>query len=789
MGLWMIAKSNMKKKKGNVLILFLLVALSALLFYTGMNVLKNMTAFLDDNYESQNGAHVVAIVKAGYEETVDAVLENIDGYRQHESEDTLVMDGVGEIKRAEGDEKADYMSFIFLRQNKEREISDFVIRDKADTKKENSIVLPMYLKVAKGYQTGDEISIKLTEKEYVFEIYGFVEDVMFASPSNISVYKCYLGDEMYDELAQNEKSLMQGSFYNIQLKNVKASGEYEGLMTKQFAKITEPGFVLKWGVNYSMMRGGTAMMTNILMTVLAVFSIMMVVIAIVVMRFNVIATMEENLPNIGILESVGYTSGQLRRAAVLEYMIITVCGIASGLIFAGILSDIMAAIVSGSVGLAWKPKADGAVMLVTIGLIAAMVLAAVVMTSRRYKKITTLDALRDGIETHSFKRNHFPLHKSMCRVNTALGLKGLLHNRKQNAAFGVIVLLLSYASVVMLMIYSNFVFDDKALVDLVGIEKSDILVQVSPKDHKDILQKLKEDAGVASVISFGNTSCNIIHKGKETVVGVDIYEDMDKLTVDTLIEGREPKWENEINITNVIAKNLKAELGDSVTVKIGEAEKNFVVVGITQQISNMGRRMRMEEAAVKTLLPEYQSNTFLVYLKNTEKISEKVEELKETYQEYEAVKISNAEENYNTVMGTFMASIGALCIVLVLITVAVICLVIFLLVRMKLIRERKIMGVYKALGYTTVQLMVQTILSFIPVVGIGVLLGGIAAAFSLNSVFVLCLSFSGIENCNMNINVFIIAIAFAAITLTSLLVVTLGAWRIRKIEPYKMITE
>lgn len=790
MSLWMIAKSNMKKKKGNVAALFLLVALSILLFYTGMNVLKNVDVFLDENYESQNGAHVVTVPCAGYEEQVDEIVEHIEGYHEHETEDALVMNsGVGEIKRVESDEKADYMSFIFLRQNQEREISDFVICDKGEVQKKNSIVLPMYLKVAKGYRTGEEISIKLQEKEYIFEIYGFVEDVMFASPSNISVYKCYIGDEMYEEFVQNEKALMQGQFYNIRIDNVEESATFEEEMVKQFAAIKAPGFSAQLGVNYSMMRGGTSMMVNILMTVLEVFSIMMVIIAIVVMRFNVIAAMEENLPNIGILEAVGYTSGQLRRAIVMEYMIITVSGIAAGLAFSGISSDTVAAIVSGSIGLQWKPKADAAVALIAIVVIVGLILTAVLMTSRKYKKISTLDALRDGIETHSFRRNHVPLHKSLFKVNTSLGLKGLLHGSKQNIAFGVIVLLLSYASVVMLMIYSNFVFDNKPLVDLVGLEKSDILMTVPRENLAEVREELEEDKDVASVISFGANSCNIIHDGKEVVVGADIYDDVEKLTVDTLLDGRKPKWENEINLTNVIAKSLDAELGDSVTMRIGEAEKNFVVVGITQQISNMGRRVMITEAAVKTLWPEYQNNTLLVYLKNTENISGKVEELKEYYQENEEIAISNAEENYNTVMGTFMVSIGALCIVLLLITIAVICLIIFLLVRMKLIRERKIMGVYKALGYTTPQLMSQTILSFIPVVGIGVLLGGIAAAFSLNSVFALCLSFSGIENCNMNTNAWVIVLTFAAITLMSLLVVTLGSWSIRKIEPYKMITE
>ena len=788
--MWMIAKSNMKKKKGNVVILFFLIALSALLLYTGTNVLKNMGSFLDENYESQNGAHAAVITSNGFEEEVTSILKETYGYQAYEAEDCLITeDSDGKIKKNGSREKADTMSFMFLRMSQERRISDFEIRDKADTQKKNSIVVPMYLKVGKGYETGDEISIEFNGKKYIFEISGFIEDVMFANPSNVSLYKCYLTDEMYEELEEKESALAAEEMYNIQLNDVSKATEYEDAITKRFSEITDPEFELLMGVNYPIMRGGTSMLVNILMAILAVFSILIVVIAIVVMRFSVVSNMEENLPNIGILKAAGYTSGQLARATVLEYVSIAVVGIGTGLAFAGGSSNAVAGIISGSVGLVWKTKLDGVALVLTVALIVILILAAVCMTSWKYRKISTLDALRDGIETHSFKHNYLPLHKSVFKVNTSLGLKGMLRSKKQNVSMILIVALLSFATVVMLMVSYNFVFDNKSLIDIVGIEKPNIQMAVPAEQLEETKAELEKDAEAKTVISSGMLNFTIKNQDKETVVTGDIYDDTSQLAVDTLLEGRRPKQDNEVNITNVIAKTVNAELGDSIILKLGDVEENFVVVGITQQIANMGKSMLMEEKAVKRLLPAYESSRLYIYLKDSEKAEAKTKEWKARYQENKDILVTNFDETYNTILGTFTMALGALCVVLVVITIAVVSLVVFLLSRMKLIRERKMLGVYKAVGYTTPQLMLQTIMSFIPVVGFGVLVGSIVAALSVNSVFALCLSASGIENCHMKISIWIIAATFMAITLMALAVVTFSSWKIRKIEPYKMITE
>ena len=786
MKLWLIAKSNMKKKKGNVVIIMFLVAMATLMFYVGVSVLKNISHFLDDNYEKQNGAHV-AMAIGGVDNTK---LENsfcqIDGYDKMEREDAIVSRASCEVQKKNDNENGDNMTIVFMDMDTQRTISDFTIHDKGKTKKKNSIVVPMYMKVGKGYETGDEITFRINEQMYTFEIYGFVEDVMFASPSNVTIYKCFITNESMSEL-KNSKYFVQKDWYNIMLDDASKSSEFDEAICKkidQMEEITEISLV----ANYETMRVGTSMFVSIIMAIFTIFSLMFVIIAVVVMRFNVVANMEENITNIGILQVVGYTSRQFAGATIIEYLIVTAAGIVLGFGMTYPANSYMTGIISRSMGLTWKCRVDVLVGMLTVAMLFVVIFGVILVTTRKFKKISTLSALRDGIETHNFKHNFMPFHKSFLGVNMTIGWKDILHNKKQSVSILIVVSMLSFISAAMLIVYSNFVNDTDYLVNLVGIEKSDITIQMKDENRERIMAEVEKDSDVTQVIASSSWNVTVCDGEKEKIVVADIYSDISELRVNSLLRGRLPRQKNEISMTNRIADEFQVDVGDLVTLKVQDKKLDFLVTGITQQMSNMGIRIAMEENALKRFVPEYSTNYINVYLKNGVSIEEKVAFWEEKYMD-EDVAITNFEETYSTILGTYVSSLESICIVFALITVFVVSLILILLARMKFIRERKYMGVYKALGYTSMQLMKQTLMSFIPVVAVGTLIGCIAAVSGVNPIFAWMLSACGIEKCNMAVNAWILVATFAVIVLVAIIVVTICSLRIRKVEAYKMITE
>ena len=86
--------------------------------------------------------------------------------------------------------------------------------------------------------------------------------------------------------------------------------------------------------------------------------------------------------------------------------------------------------------------------------------------------------------------------------------------------------------------------------------------------------------------------------------------------------------------------------------------------------------------------------------------------------------------------------VAVLAVVVSLVTAVIIILVLYLVIKTLLVRKKQELGIQKALGYTTGELVLQNALAFLPVVLIGALLGGWGGCVGLNPFF--SLLFSGI---------------------------------------------
>lgn len=792
--LWLIAKSNLKKRKGNIVTLFVLTAIAVVLMYSSLNVLLNVNGFIGQINEKQNGAHVIVLATHNYQEEMMDLIKGIDHFEAVEAEEKLMTVTVCDITNvSQKNSDKDTMIINFRNMDQKYQISDWDVVDKADTKMENSIVMPMYLKTAKGYRTGDKVQIKINHTTMEYVIYGFIEDVMFASPTNIAVYSCQVTDTMFEKL--RDVTLTKEMYqYNIRLDSSENSEEYEGILSKEVtAQMTQPDFGTNYIMNFSTISGAASTMINIIMAILAMFSIVMVIIVVLVIRFNMMMYLEENLPNIGIMEAQGYTTKQIRGAMLLEYLVVCVVGITAGFIVASVSSALVSNTVSGSIGMAWTAGVDVTVGIGVVVFIVLFVIGIVMSTASRIKKITTLDALRGGIKTHNFKKNPMPLSKGRYGVNTSLGFKSLLYNGKQNIAVALIVSLLSFACVLSLLIYYNFAVDDTSLLTLVGMEKCDIEVVAANKTEKeleDLKAELTERGDIKQGILFGWQGITICNDTDELSVTTDVYNDFEGLVINTIYEGREPERENEIVVTSVIANRFGVGIGDSIQVKVGDVSESYLICGISQQISNLGVRARMTKQGAKRLNSQFTYNGIDLYVADdVENVATVIEAIKTDYRSDMDLKMSNIDESFTTIIGTFSDSLVLMCFVFVVITVVVVTMIIILIMRMKMVRERRTIGVYKAIGYTTRQILWQMVIGFAPVITAGGVLGTILGAVSINQVFMLALSMCQIRNAALSISGVIIGSCIVAITILAFAVSIMVSLKARRIEPYKMIVE
>ena len=93
------------------------------------------------------------------------------------------------------------------------------------------------------------------------------------------------------------------------------------------------------------------------------------------------------------------------------------------------------------------------------------------------------------------------------------------------------------------------------------------------------------------------------------------------------------------------------------------------------------------------------------------------------------VETLDIDENIESQTGMYTAAVFAVMLMVLIITVLVVVMILYLVIKTMIIKRKKEFGVMKAIGYSTIQLMNQISISFLPVIITGVVMWWCARAF------------------------------------------------------------
>jgi putative ABC transport system permease protein len=746
-------------------------------------VLYGINSFLDDKNKELNGSDFTVVTQKVYNELVETVVDDMGQYKKLESEDAMIKD-TADFKNITLDDKAQSVGCLYLNADDSGSISKLVIIDEGKEKLANSIILPYYLKASKGYRTGDEISISYGGKTNKHVIYGFAEDVMFAVPSNITLYKCYVFEDEFQRIYQEETNVSQAVLIKTKLEEGTDTAQYEEDFVKKINETKNEDVKTVMSFDYTTMKIGVSIFLIIIMAILIVFSLIILMITLTIIRFAIVTHIEGNIKNIGSMEAMGYTGKQLIVATVFQFLIIALIGFGVGLLLSFFSIGTLTNIVSSSIGLAWKTGISIPAILISFIVVTILVIIITYFAAKKIKKITPIIALRQGIDTHNFKKNYFPLNKYNRNINLVVGLKTLIQNMRQNVMITLIISLMSFVSVFAFTINYNFNVDNTAFIRLVGLEKADLAVSCVDEKAPTIFNEISSMDNVERTSRISNLNMAVSFGNKEITPSVNICNDYDLLETNTIVKGRYPKHDNEIAITGLVSNYLQAEIGDVVIVAGKNNKQEFIVVGVTQQINYLGKGASLTEEGMLRLNNSFVPTTQYLYLENDSNLLSITKVIEDKYGNI--VNVSNVKETFDTILASFNSAVKVLGILCLVITISIIGLVLFLLIRIRLLKEKTRIGLAKALGYTTKQLIVQIIISFCPVCILGAFIGTIMALYLVNPAFSFMLSVSGIFNSNLIINPLLTFVIFISLSLVSILITALVASRIRKITPCEL---
>ena len=778
--IFFIAKNNAKKQKGDIITLIVLSLLASFLLYTGGSVLADLSKEMDTEAEAHNTAHVYYWVpEYAADELEELFIENEDVKEHDKSRADNVNAQYRNPKAGE-----DWSSFQFLFGSFEEERTINTLGFDTTGLRENDILVPYYIKPQ--YEVGDTIEFKLGDDIYSYNVAGYVVDPMFASSINLSVYNMYISDTELDRITdEHPEAFIRGcslKYRGGEDADIYAIHEDLWERFQNWISADESrNSVNPLEVNWWDMKGGGTFMPQIVMAIFMVFAMLVMLIALIIIGFSIRNFIERNMKNTGILEAAGYKTGELSLAIVLENSIAALIGALAGVALTVITQGAVGDVVALILGLPWNQSYNYAVAGSVVAGIVLMVVAACLISSRQYTKVSVLDCLRGGINNHNFKRNYLPFENSALPVPVTLSLKELFGDKRRNIALTVIVAIIAISNNVGFSMVGTFGGKTEAIMDLSGIEVPTAQVTES----RDLFDEIKAIDSADHVLLCYTIEPTLRSGDINSTVNCDVYDDPSLIEHNMMIEGRLPKTSKEICLTKKVANEFGVGVGDVIYIDYGSKHIDYVVCGLDQKINHMGRKGILTDEGALRVLGDQSTVAYYIYAKEGKDF---------TAVSNDIAKITNASVDDSSqivseTISTVSNSMYIICVAILAVTAMIVIFVEILLVRSKIIRERRNYGVNKALGFTTGQLMIQTMISNIPAILIGVLAGSAVSAPVSSFVMSVSLVLFGMERIEVSVPAYGLAATLLGILAVALVTSLVCSISIRKVEPVGLLAE
>lgn len=577
-------------------------------------------------------------------------------------------------------------------------------------------------------ESGDQIEIQAGNgyrKE--FTVVGYCKDAMLGSDM-MGNQRNLLCDEDYREMA-DQADFFGGNIYSARLDDLETFQQ----------EYTDEGLVAVFSGDQSLIKK-TYVMDMVIAAVLLVVSLCLVVISVVMLRFMIIFTVGEDYQEIGIMKAIGIRNTDIRKLYLVKYFLIAVTGAVLGFLFSIPFSRMLLAQVTQSIVIPSGRQGLEKMFLISLGVMLIVVFCGYLSTGK-IKKLTPMDAIRSGNNGERFKRKGL-LHLvgSHWRTTTFLAGNDVISELRKY----IVLLITTIVGVWLVIMPVNTIntLSSEQLSKWMGVVDSDLfliddgretelLASGNRQNYYNYLDEIKnklqeEDIAVSRVVMEGLFRLKIRHKD-HSCISFSLQGLGTKTEEYFYDEGIPPEYEDEVAITHVIAEKLRAGIGDTVYIHTGEGEKPFVITALYQSMNNFGEGIRFPE---KTEIDySYASGHFgaQVILEERPDSEEYQALLSRVKKIFPDAHVYSVIDFIQSMVGGISDKIESLKMLILLIVMIINILVVVLMQKMFLIRERTEVGLLKLLGFSNASVVCWQTKRIMMVLLVGILVGMLTA--------------------------------------------------------------
>jgi len=720
-----ILKKDLKRKREMNIILLSFMILATMFVSSSVNNIINVTTALDSYFEMANAPdYFAAAMNKISSLDIDETLNQASAVDHYATENVLVLSPENFIYE-DGDIVVDGTNLIQSDICMNYFLSD---GSTLETVRQGEFYMQEGEADALGVDVGDKLTIELNGVRREFVLADKIKDALLGS-QQVTFYRYIISKEDFESFlsAENTERYYGGKLVYIYSSDMEtALPQIKPLVENSL--LTLDRALMKFLYVFDM----------IVVGILLIVSIILIMIAFVVLRFTISFTLSEEFREIGVMKAIGIGNFKIRGLYLVKYIGLSVIGAAVGLALSFPFGKML-------MGVSSQNMIVGNQSPVLVNIVCAVLVVAVIIwfcygCTGRVKKLTPIDAIRNGQTGERFrKKSLMSLGKSRLPMAPFLALNDIVSSPRRygiiSLTFFLCLSLLLILSATVSTINSGSLAASLGWADCDIYLDSKIIAECMMEDgheklekHLDEMEQTLAEHGIPAKcyqemmfilpVSFGENEDNNICIFQGTGSTMDMYE---------YTAGTAPQGTDEIAITRIAADKLNATIGDTVTIKTIDGDKEYIISAFFQSMNMMGSGIRLHtDAYINYVQAGSGGNTQITFTDHPDsrEIERRMEEIQRIFPDYGNIRTcAEAVADMVGIAGTLDA-VKSLVAVLTIVLAA---LITVLMERSFIAKEQGEIALMKAVGTRNGKIYAYHALRFIFVGMIAVIMGEIFA--------------------------------------------------------------
>jgi len=477
-------------------------------------------------------------------------------------------------------------------------------------------------------------------------------------------------------------------------------------------------------VTYTLFKTMNALSDGMMIAVILLVSALVVAIALMCIRFTLLAKIEDDYREIGVMKAIGIRVTDIKKIYLAKYAAIAVVGSILGFVLSVIVKGMLLENIRLYMG-----ESENASYALFFGLIGILIvcLAIIGYVSRvlnRFRKISAAEAIRFGTsQENNTGAKRFSLNgNKLLNTNIFLGIKDVLARKRLYATMLAVLVISAFIIIVPQNLYNTI--SSKSFIKYMGIGHYDMRIDIQQADNipektAEILNMMSGDSTISQYAVLTTKTFKTKAKdGAEENIKI-VLGDHSIFPIE-YAKGSAPA-EDEIALSAMNADEMGKKVGDVMTIVIDGKEKDLTVSGIYSDITNGGK-------TAKAVFTDNSSNMMWSII--CAELSDKslVDDIVSKYTDrFDFAKISDVDEFVTQTFGSTIHSVKKASFAAVVVALMITVLVILLFMKMLVTKDKYAIAVLKAFGFKNSDITAQYVTRSVFVLIIGTVLGTLLA--------------------------------------------------------------